>query len=183
MYLDLDIHARLEERAIARALSRAAVLAADDVEPLKAMTSPHWVGHLGESRVDTRIECPHGRTPAAPVSVHTRSPLLNVPARLLDLEVRALWVPLHTRLEGIASVNFADGDHVVLSGTMRGYSSGGQNSARACAECFAEMIEQALAQVLHTYAARIGARRLASVREPAAAAISGVLARLEGGER
>ena len=179
MYLDITIDARLQDAALSRAMSRALRLAADDEDPLPAMTSPYGVGHLDGVRTDTMIECTHQLAPDGPVAVHIHSPLLDVPARSLSLQVRALWVPLHTRVEGLVVVG-RSGERPAsgLTGGLRGYSSAG-----ACPECCAALIEGALTQVLHTYATGAVGRWVAARRAPGVAALSSALSGAKGARR
>lgn len=179
MYLDITVNARLQDRTLRRALSRALLLATDDGDPLRAMTSSYGVGHLGGQRTDTVIECTHRLAPAGPVAVHIQSPLLDAPAQRLSLQVRALWVPLHTRVEGLVVVDLSrERPASRLTGTLRGYSCTG-----VCPECSARVIESALARMLHEYAAGAAGRWVASRRAPGAAAIRSALSGSEGARR
>lgn len=179
MYLDITINTCLQDRALTRVMSRALRLATDDEDPLRAMTSPYGVGHLDGQRTDTMIKCTHQLAPAGPVAVHTHSPLLDVPARSLSLQVRALWVPLHTRVEGLVVVG-PSGERPAsrLAGKLRGYSSAG-----ACPECCAALIEGALTRMLHRYATGAAGRWVAARRAPSGAAIRSALSGSEGARR
>lgn len=179
MYLNIMINADLQNRALRRALSRATLLATDDDDPMRLITSPHSVGHLGGQRVESTLECTHAAASTGPVNVHTQSPLLDVPAQRLSLQVRALWVPLHTRIEGLVMADLSrDGPSLKLTGTLRGYSSPG-----VCRECSARLIESALARILHEYASGGAKRWIASRTAPGVPTIGTALTGREGTRR